>query len=438
MFSVTMDSASAGTAEPASKRVARISALAGSLVGSEILKIAADVRALAAAGQEICNLTVGDFAPSEFRIPPELERGIVDAFHRGETNYPPSDGIVPLREAVRSLYGRELGFTPALASVVVTAGSRPGIYATYRALVDPGDRVVYPAPSWNNNHYVHLVAAEGVPVACDVASRFMPTRASLERAVRGARLLALCSPQNPTGTAFTADELRGICELVVEENERRGTGERPLFLMYDQVYWTLTFGDTRHVHPIGVCPDVAPYTVYVDGISKSLAATGLRVGWIVAPPDVAGPMSGLLGHVGAWAPKAEQSAVAAFLGDGVAMSSYRAATVAGVRQRLDALHAGIVSMRDAGLPVDAIAPEGAIYLSARFALAGRTAPDGTRLDNDESVRAYLLRAAGVAVVPFQAFGVTHDSGWYRLSVGAVSPEQISRMLPRLRAAVAAT
>jgi aspartate aminotransferase len=232
--------------------------------------------------------------------------------------------------------------------------------------------------------------------------------------------------------------LRGICELVVEENERRGAGERPLFLMYDQVYWTLTFGDTRHVHPIGVCPDVAPYAVYVDGISKSLAATGLRVGWIVAPPDVAGPMSGLLGHVGAWAPKAEQSAVAAFLGDGVAMSSYRAATVAGVRQRLEALHAGIVSMRDAGLPVDAIAPEGAIYLSARFGLAGRTAPDGTRLDNDESVRAYLLRAAGVAIVPFQAFGVMRDSGWYRLSVGAVSPDQISRMLPRLRAAVAAT
>jgi aspartate aminotransferase len=433
MSSLTMDPAGAGA-----MRVARVSELAGSLVGSEILKIAADVRALAAAGQEICNLTVGDFAPSEFRIPPELERGIVDALHRGETNYPPSDGIVPLREAIRSLYGRELGFTPALASVVVTAGSRPGIYATYRALVDPGDRVVYPAPSWNNNHYVHLVAAEGVPVGCDVASRFMPTRASLERAVRGARLLALCSPQNPTGTAFTADELRGICELVVEENERRGTGERPLFLMYDQVYWTLTFGDTRHVHPIGVCPDVAPYTVYVDGISKSLAATGLRVGWIVAPPDVAGPMSGLLGHVGAWAPKAEQSAVAAFLGDGVAMSSYRAATVAGVRQRLEALHAGIVSMRDAGLPVDAIAPEGAIYLSARFALAGRTAPDGTRLDSDESVRAYLLRAAGVAIVPFQAFGVMRDSGWYRLSVGAVSPDQISRMLPRLRAAVAAT
>src|ERR1700710_2079801 len=105
----------------------RLSSLAASLVGSEILKIAADVRALAADGREICNLTVGDFSPTEFRIPELLERGIVEALKRGETNYPPSDGILPLREAVRSLYKRELGFTPALASVIITAGSRPGI-----------------------------------------------------------------------------------------------------------------------------------------------------------------------------------------------------------------------------------------------------------------------------------------------------------------------
>src|SRR4051812_8285287 len=200
--------------------VSRPSKLAGSLVGSEILKIAADVRALAAGGRDICNLTVGDFSPAEFRIPERLEQGIVEALRRGETNYPPSDGIVALREAVRGLYTRELGFTPELASVIVTAGSRPGIFATYASLVDAGDRVVYPTPSWNNNHYVHLVSGVHVPVPCDVSSRFMPTRASLERAVRGARLLALCSPQNPTGTAFTADELRDICELVVDENAR--------------------------------------------------------------------------------------------------------------------------------------------------------------------------------------------------------------------------
>lgn len=415
----------------------RASAIAGTLVGSEILKIAADVRALVASGRDICNLTVGDFSPAEFRIPDVLERGIVEALKRGETNYPPSDGILPLREAVRSLYRRELGFTPDLASIIITAGSRPGIYATYATLIDPGDRVIYPAPSWNNNHYVHLSAAEGVQVACDAASNFLPTRASLAEAVRGARLLALCSPLNPSGTSFSADALRAICDLVVEENARRGSDERPLFLMYDQVYWTLTFGSTRHEHPLGVCPEVAPYTVYIDGISKAFAATGIRVGWIVAPPDIAGPMSSVLGHVGAWAPKAEQSATASLLVDEAATHTYRTKITEGLRERLELLHSGLLQMRNDGCPVDALEPQGAIYLSARFALRGRYAPDGRPLETDEDVRTYLLNAAGVAIVPFQAFGVTEDTGWFRLSVGAVSPEQIARMLPRLRKALEA-
>ena len=415
--------------------VSRLSALASSLLGSEILRIAADVRALAAAGQEICNLSVGDFAPSEFRVPDAVERGIVEALRRGETNYPPSDGVPALREAVRTLYRRELGIDPALESVIVMSGARPGIYSTYRALVDPGDRVVYPTPSWNNPYYVQLVGATGVPVPCDATTRFMPTRAVLEDAMRGARLLVLCSPQNPAGTVFTAETLGGICDLVLEENARRGATERPLYVMFDQMYWTFTFGDVRHVHPVQLRPEMAPYTIYIDGASKSLAATGIRVGWIVAPPDVAGPMSVIVGHMGAWAPKAEQSAVAAFIADGAAYPAYRDDMVTRVRARLDALFVGLTSLRDEGLPVEVIAPEGSIYMSVRFALADRVAPDGARLDSDEAVRAYLLRAAGMAVVPLRAFGSHDDTGWFRLSAGAVSVSDIERVMPRLRAAL---
>jgi aspartate aminotransferase len=184
-----------------------------------------------------------------------------------------------------------------------------------------------------------------------------------------------------------------------------------------------------------VCAAVAPFTVYIDGISKSLAATGVRVGWIVAPADLAGAMSGFLGHVGAWAPRAEQRAVAELLGDEGALASYHAGMIAGLRERLDALHDGLVAMRGAGLPVDTIAPAGAIYLSARFGLAGRRTPSGAVLRDDEAVRAWLLHEAGIALVPFQAFGVQGESGWFRLSVGAVSRGQIERALPRLRAAI---
>jgi aspartate aminotransferase len=296
---------------------------------------------------------------------------------------------------------------------------------------------VYPTPSWNNPYYVQLVGAVGVPVPVGPESRFLPTCELLQDAVRGARLLVLCSPQNPAGTMFTEESLGAICDLVLEENARRGVTERPLYVMYDQVYWTLTFGGRQHVHPVQVRPAMAPYTIYIDGASKSLAATGIRVGWVVAPEDLAGAMSALVGHMGAWAPKAEQGAVADFLEDGGAWSAFRDDMVARLRERLEVLYAGLCRLREEGLPVNAIAPEGAIYLSAQFALRGRTTPDGTRLDGDEAVRAYLLRAAGLAVVPLRAFGSEEDTEWFRLSVGAVSVGEIERALPRVREALRA-
>ena len=415
----------------------RLSSLTGSLLGSEILKIAADVRALGAEGVEICNLTVGDFAPSEFRIPGEVEQGIVERLRNGETNYPPADGILALREAVRTLYQRELDLDPPLASVLITSGSRPGIYATYRTLVDPGDRVVYPTPSWNNPYYVQLVGGVGVPVPVGPESRFLPTRGLLTDAVRDARLLILCSPQNPAGTMFTEESLGAICDLVLDENARRAATERPLYVMYDQVYWTLTLEGRQHVHPVQLRPAMAPYTIYIDGASKSLAATGIRVGWVVAPEDLSGAMSALIGHMGAWAPKAEQGAVAEFLENAGAYSAFRDDMMARVRERLDVLFTGLTHLRDEGLPVNVIAPEGTIYLSVQFALQGRTTPDGTRLDGDEAVRAYLLRAAGLAIVPLRAFGSEEDTGWFRLSVGAVSPGEIERVLPKVREALVA-
>ncbi|HEX2095483.1 MAG TPA: aminotransferase class I/II-fold pyridoxal phosphate-dependent enzyme [Longimicrobiaceae bacterium] len=415
----------------------RVSAMAGGLIGSEVLKIAGDIRALVAAGAEVCNLTVGDFSPAQFRIPPLLEEAIGEALRAGETNYPPSEGIAALRAAVSGFYARRLGLDYPVESILVTAGSRPGIYTTYRTLVDPGDRVVYPVPSWNNNHYVHLVAGEGVPVLCSGETAFLPTRELLEPVIRGARLLALNSPLNPTGTAFTAGALGEICDLVLEENRRRGPGERPLYLMYDQVYWMLTFPPTVHVDPVSLRPEMEPYTVYVDGISKAFAATGVRVGWVAGPRDVMGRMGSILGHVGAWAPRAEQVATARLLGEDAAIDAYHATLKEGVRARLDALYAGLSRLREDGFPTDAIVPMGAIYLSARFALHGRTTPDGIVLRTNEEIRSYLLEAAGLAVVPFQAFGMAEDTGWFRLSVGAVSLGEIEAMFARLRGALEA-
>jgi len=415
----------------------RVSAMAAGLTGSEILKIAADIRAMVRDGASICNLTVGDFDPAQFPIPTRLRDAITGALARGETNYPPADGVLALRESVQAYYARELGLRYPLESILIAGGARPVIYSIYRSLVDPGDRVVYPLPSWNNNHYVHLTGAVGVPVPCSSANRFLPSAADLTPALKGARLVSLNSPLNPTGTAFAPEALRDICAAIVAENARReGTLERPLFLMYDHIYWRLCVGNTHHVTPPEVVPEMAKYTVFVDGISKAFASTGLRVGWAVGPADVISRMGAILGHMGAWAPRAEQVATAEFLSDTAAQDEFRETFMPGIQRRLDAVYHGLDHLRRAGYPVEALPPMGAIYLTARIAPFGRKTVNGATLATNDDVRKWMLESAQLAVVPFQAFGVPEDSGWFRLSVGAATEASIVEAMARLELAFA--
>jgi len=409
--------------------------MAAGLLGSEILRIAAQIRAMVAEGKEVANLTVGDFAPADFPVPPALVDGIVAALRAGQTNYPPSNGLPELRAAIVEFYRRRMSLEIADGNVLVASGARPVLYATYATLCAPGDRVVFPVPSWNNNHYCHLVGAQAVRVPCTPENDFLPTRASLERAVRGARLLVLTSPCNPTGTMFGEEQLADICDLVLAENARRDAGERPLYVLYDQVYWMLTFGGVEHVTPALLRPEIAPVTVAIDGISKALAATGLRVGWSVAPPEITSAMSDFLGHVGAWAPRAEQVATARVLSDDAVLDAHLGAMRAKLRDRLVRLHDGIEALRARGHDVRASRPQGAIYVTVYVGAAGRHTADDRLLVTDEDVRRWLLEAAGMAVVPFQAFGATEDTGWFRLSVGAVSDAALERVVPRLEEAM---
>jgi aspartate aminotransferase len=415
----------------------RVSNMAAGLVASEILKIAGEIRGLVRSGKSICNLTVGDFDPKHFPIPEQLRNGITKALEAGETNYPPSDGVPELRQSVQRYYQRELGLDYPLESVLIAAGARPLIYAIYRAVVDEGDRVVYPLPSWNNTHYIHMLGAVGVPIPCTSENRFLPTLDDLAPELATARLVCLNSPLNPTGTAIDPEVLRGICEAIVAENQRReAKGERGLFLMYDHIYWPLCVGETKHATPPELVPEMARYTIFVDGISKAFAATGVRVGWSVGPVDITERMSAILGHVGAWAPRAEQIATAALIDDPAGCAAYHAHFIAGIQRRLDSTYRAFTAMKAKGLPVDVIAPMGAIYLSARVHPFGKRTPDGKVLRTNEEVRAWILSAAQIGVVPFQAFGVPEDTGWFRLSVGAVSEAQIAEAMPRLEAALA--
>jgi aspartate aminotransferase len=412
-----------------------LSQMARGLVGSEILKIAAEIRAMLARGERVFNLTVGDFRPDLFPIPDTLRAGVVAALEAGETNYPPSDGMPELRKAVAEFYRERLGLAYDVENVVIASGVRPAIYSAYRTLLSPGDRLVYPVPSWNNNHYAWLVGAEPVEIVARAESHFLPTAEDLGPHVARAAVLLLNSPLNPAGTAFGDGALEAIVRLVLDENAARARrGRAPLVLLYDQVYWMLTFGATRHVTPVTIDPRMRDVTILVDGISKAFAATGLRVGWCVGPKATMAPLSALLGHVGAWAPRAEQVAVAQLLRDPAATETFHATLRGGLEARLGALHAGLSRLRSDGYPVDAIVPQGAIYLSARFDLTGRVAA-GQRLDTNEAIRRFLLDEAAIAVVPFQAFGLREDSGWFRLSVGALPMADVEALLDALRRAL---
>jgi aspartate aminotransferase len=410
---------------------ATVSTMAAGLVGSEILKIAADIRAMEARGEKLCNLTVGDFKPREFPIPEALGEGIAKALRAGETNYPPSDGVLELRQVVQRFYERALGLKYPIEGVVIAGGARPIIYGTYRAVLNKGDTVVFPVPSWNNNHYVHLMEARGVPVRTTPENGFLPTAASLEKHLPGARLLVICSPSNPTGTMMPPDRLEAIARLIVDENKgRQARGEKPLILLYDQIYWQLALGDVKHVTPVQLVPEIAPYTVFVDGVSKAFAATGIRVGWGVGPPSIIARMRDMLGHVGAWAPKAEQIATAKWLDDAAASDSFVQQMRQRTLDRMRVLYEGLSAMGARGLPVRAIPPQGAIYLTVQFDLIGRAG-----VTTNEEIRKLLLEKAGFAVVPFRAFDLPDDSGWFRLSVGAVSVKEIEDALPRVEAAI---
>jgi aspartate aminotransferase len=204
--------------------------------------------------------------------------------------------------------------------------------------------------------------------------------------------------------------------------------------MFDQMYGLLTYGQVQHFNPVSLRPEMKAYTIFVDGISKCFAATGVRVGWSMGPARVIAKMKALLSHIGAWAPMAEQHAVARYLEQPDAVEAYLGQFRKGLEERLRLIYEGIAALKAKGYPIDAIPPQAAIYLTIRIELAGRQT-GGLTLESQEDVTDYLLSEAKLALVPFYAFGAERTSPWYRLSVGTVDKQDIPEMLRMLEAAL---
>lgn len=415
----------------------KLSELAETLIGSEIVKLGGIIKEKISKGDHIYNYTIGDFDASQFPIPAALETEITAAYKSGFTTYPAADGELDLRIAVSNFIKTNEALQYSPSEILIAAGGRPLIYAIYRAIVDKGEKVIYPIPSWNNNHYVHFTQGEHVTIEATAENNFMPTAAQIAPHVQGASLIALCSPLNPTGTTFKKEELEAICDLILEENNRRKEGEKKLYLLFDQIYWTLTFGNTVHYNPVSLRPQMKDYTIFVDGISKAFAATGVRVGWSLGPAEVIAKMKAINSHVGSWAPMAEQKAVARFLNDAAQVNEFLQHFKTEINFRLQSIFKGFEALKHEGFAVDVITPQAAIYLTVKIDLRGKKMKDGTSLQTQADVTAYLLNEAKLALVPFYAFGAGNDSAWYRLSVGCCKKEDIAPMLQKLKTALEA-
>jgi aspartate aminotransferase len=415
--------------------MSKLSNLAETLIGSEIVKLGNAINERIRNGETIYNFTIGDFNPNIFPIPAELAQLIIEAYQHHYTNYPAAEGILELRQAISQFIQEREGLHFSPNEIQVASGGRPLIYALFKVIVDKGDKVIYGVPSWNNNHYVHLTDGEHCMINCSVENNFMPTVEDIKANIKGATLICLCTPQNPTGTTLSKDSLMAICDLIIEENKQRGDDAKKLYLMFDQMYWTLTFGDTLHYDPISLNPAMKPYTIYIDGISKVFSATGVRVGWALGPENVIAKMKAILSHLGAWAPMAEQKAVAKYLPMSAAIDQYLAHFKSEIAFRLQTIYNGFVSLKAKGYAVDAVAPQAAIYLTIQIDLVGKKTASGNMLGTQSDVTSYILGEAKIAVVPFSAFGAGSDSNWYRLSVGTCIKEEIPTMLAQLEAAL---
>jgi aspartate aminotransferase len=412
-----------------------LSELAETLIGSEIVKLGGEIKEKIRQGEKIYNFTVGDFDPAIFPIPQELENEIIAAYKSHFTNYPLAEGNLDLRESIAFFLKTFQGLQYNINEILVACGGRPLIYAFFRTVANKGDKIIYAVPSWNNNHYTHFVEGEHIVINATAENNFMPTASDIAPHIKEASILALCSPQNPTGTTFGKETLQEICDLVIAENERRGDNEKKLYVMYDQMYCQLTYGATQHYDTVTLNPKMKEYTLYIDAISKVFAATGVRVGWSTGPEKLIAKMKSILTHVGAWAPMAEQKACAKFLLQTEVIKSFLDNMKEELLFRLSGMFEGIKALQIKGYNVDAITPQAAIYLTIKVDLVGKKTSTGSLLQNQADVTSYLLNNAKIAVVPFYAFGAPTDSPWYRLSVGTCKKEDINAVLISLENAL---
>jgi len=395
----------------------RVSDLLGGLAPSATLAVDAKAKALKAAGEPVIGYGAGE---PDFPTPAHIVEAAAQACYDPRNHkYTPTAGIAELREAIAMKTKRDTGLDVSPSQVLVTNGGKHAVATTFMTLINPGDEVLIPAPYWTTYpEAVYLAGGIPVPVMTDEANGFRVTVEDLERArTPRTKLLVFVSPSNPTGAVVRPDDVAAI---------GRWAADNDVWVMADEIYEHLVYGDAVNVSMPVVAPELGDRWVVVNGVAKTYAMTGWRIGWMIGAPDV---MNAAVNYQSQTTSNisniSQRAAVAALVGDLSAVAEMRAAFD---RRRLT-----MTSMLNAVDGVTCAEPEGAFYCYPNVAgllgreLGGRVAATSAEL------AAGLLETIKIAVVPGEAFGTP---GYFRLSY-ALGDADLAEGLERLAALVAA-
>ena len=371
-------------------------------------------RALRAEGKDVISLTIGE---PNFDTPPHAIEAAHQAALRGETKYPPQDGVKVLKEAIQRKFKRDSDLDFSLDEICVSNGGKQCIYNALMATVDPGDEVVIPTPYWS----AYSLMAElmgGVPVfvACPQNNGFKPRAEDIDAAITPkTKWLMLNSPNNPTGAAISREELRAIADVMVKHPH--------VWIMSDDMYEHLLFDGFEHATMAQVAPELRDRTLTITGVSKTYAMTGWRVGFAGGPKALIKAMVNMQGQVAAGISTVGQAAAAAALDgpqDGVAEQ------VIAYKRRRDF----VVAALNACPGINCHKPEGAFYVFPNVAgCLGKTTSGGRKLNNDLDFCMALLEEQLVATVHGEAYGM---SPYLRIST-ATDDEALAEACTRIRA-----
>ena len=393
MTAVSSEPAPSAATPPAERRVSRRIAAIGE---SATLAVDAKAKALKAEGRPVIVFGAGepDFPTPDYIVDAAVEAARQPAMHR----YTPAGGLPALKEAIVAKTARDSGLAATAANVLVTNGGKQAIYEAFATMLDPGDEVLVPAPYWTTYpEAIRLAGGVPVPVVADEQSGYLVSVGQLEAArTPRTKVLLFCSPSNPTGAVYPAEQVEEI---------GRWAHEAGLWVMTDEIYEHLTYGGITAPSMPVLVPELADRCVVVNGVAKTYAMTGWRVGWILGPPDVVKAATNLQSHATSNVANVSQAAaIAALRGDLSAAAQMRTA--------FDRRRQTIVSMLREIPGIACPEPQGAFYVYPSVKgllgrpIAGRTAGSSAELAE------LILEEVEVAVVPGEAFGTP---GYLRMS-----------------------